>query len=227
MYKDASYKEKFAALADWLPSIIDSVKKDLKNEHLKKDFVFVKKFFPSKNFNKLTNEDLTEAYQKAIAEEEKGEEIAEFVTSRWLIKHGDLYEFFETRLTQINPNFSELEELTSAQAHSLMEEAIREFGAPQTYLFAVLNSVVFPADTFKQLEKRAKQENQQQVEQAQLDAEKMTMDQVKKEFEREIARLTDKYEKKLAGLQKKYLTDVEGLKKQIAQLQRKLHEKAS
>lgn len=83
MYKNASYKEKFALLNDWFGLVIDSVKKDLKNEHLKKDLYFVKKFLGSKNLNKLTTEDLTEAYQRAIVEEEKGEELAEFITSRW------------------------------------------------------------------------------------------------------------------------------------------------
>src|SRR5262249_28303971 len=130
-------------------------------------------------------------------------------------------------LTRIQPNFTDLEELTAHQAQSLIEESIRQFGAPHTYLFAVLNSVVFPQDIFRQLEQQAKQHHQTHTEQKQVEKEQLAADQLQKSFEREIARLTDKYEKKLSGLQKKYLTDVETLKKQVSQLQRKLQEKAS
>ncbi len=227
MYKNASYKEKFALLNNWFGLVIDSVKKDLKNEHLKKDLYFVKKFLGSKNLNKVTTEDLTEAYQQAITEEEKGEELAEFITSRWLLKNSELYELFESRLSQINPNFTDLEELTVAQAQPLMDDSVRQFGAAQTYLFAVLNSVVFPKEIFQRLEQQAKQESQQEEQEAQVRMEKMTTDNLKKAFETEVSRLTDKYEKKLAGLQKKYITDVDGLKKQIALLQRKLQGKGA
>lgn len=225
MYKDTTYKEKFALLNDWLSLIVDSVKKDLKNEHLKKDIFFVKKFLNSKNLNKITTDDLTEAYQQAISEEEKGEEIAEFITSRWLMKNSELYDFFETRLSQINPNFSDLEELTVDQASSLMEDSVHQFGAPQTYIFAVLNSVVFPKDVYHRLEGQAKQQSQAHTEQTNREAEQLNLENMKSSYEREMARLTDKYEKKLSGLQKKYLADVEALKKQVSHLQRKLHEK--
>lgn len=225
MYKDATYKEKFADLQEWVPFLIESVKKDLRNEHLKKDLYFVKKFLSSKNIHKVTTEELAEAYQKAI-QEEKGEEIAEFITSRWLLKNSELYDFFERQLSQINPDFSNLEELSPEQAQGLIEASIDQFGAPQTYLFSVLNSVVFPKEKFQSLKILAQQHQEDSVKEAQQAAEQLSMEQMRKEFEREMARLTDKYEKKLLGLQKKYLTDVEGLKKQVAQLQRKLqHEK--
>ena len=225
MYKDTSYKDKFALLNDWLSLIVDSVKKELKNEHLKKDIFFVKKFLNSKNLNKITTDELTEAYHQAISEEEKGEEIAEFITSRWLLKNSELYEFFESRLSLINPNFSDLDELTADQAGSLMDDSVRQFGAPQTYIFAVLNSVVFPKDIYHRLEGQAKQQSQALVEETNREAEQLTLENMKSSYDREMARLTDKYEKKLAGLQKKYLTDVEALKKQISNLQRKLLEK--
>lgn len=95
MYKNATYKEKFADLQEWIPLLVEAVKKDLRNEHLKKDLNFVKKFLSSKNVHKVTIEELAEAYQKAIQEEEQGEELAEFITSRWLLKNSELYEFFE------------------------------------------------------------------------------------------------------------------------------------
>jgi hypothetical protein len=227
MYKHATYKEKFADLQHWIPFLIEQVKKDLRHEHLKKDVYFVKKFLSSKNIHKISTEELAAAYQKAIREEEKGEELAEFITSRWLLKNGDLYEFFERQLSQINPDFSNLEEIDPSQAKTLIEASVSEFGAPQTYLFAVLNSVVFPKESFLNLKMQAMEHQENQEEEARKVSEQLNIDQMRKDFEREMVRMTDKYEKKLAGLQKKYILDVDNLKKQMAQLQRKLQEKST
>lgn len=227
MYKNATYKEKFADLQEWIPFLVESVKKDLRNEHLKRDLYFVKKFLSSKNIHKLTTEELAEAYRKAIQEEEQGEELAEFITSRWLLKNSELYEFFEQQLSQIDPDFTNLEELNLEQAQALIDASINQFGAPETYLFSVLNSVVFPKESFQSLKTQALQHHEKQEEESLKAAEMLNIDQVRKNFEREMARLTDKYEKKLAGLQKKYVADVENLKKQVAQLQRKLQEKST
>lgn len=222
MYKNATYKEKFAHLQEWLPLLVDAVKKDLRNEHLKKDLDFVKKFLPSKNIHKATTDELSQAYQKAIQEEEQGEELAEFITSRWLLKNSELYEFFEQQLSQIHPDFTTLEEIKPEQAQSLIDASIHVFGAPHTYLFSVLNSVVFPEENFHKLKLQAQQHQESHVKQSQQVAEQLNVEQMRKTFELELSRLTDKYEKKLAGLQKKYVIDVDNLKKQVAQLQRKL-----
>lgn len=227
MYKNATYKEKFADLQEWIPLLIDAVKKDLRNEHLKKDFFFVKKFLSSKNIHKISTDELAQAYQKAIQEEEQGEELAEFITSRWLLKNSDLYEFFEQQLSQINPDFTNLEEIAPAQAQALIDASVREFGAPHTYLFSVLNSVVFPKENFQKLKTQAQQHQEKQEEETRQNIDQMNADQMRKSFEREMARMADKYEKKLTGMQKKYVTDIENLKKQLAQLQRKLQEKSA
>jgi hypothetical protein len=224
MYKNATYKEKFADLKEWIPYLVESVKKDLRNEHLKNDMYFVKKFLASKNIHKATTEELAQAYDKAIQEEEHGEDLAEFITTRWLLKNSELYEFFEKQLSQIHPDFASLEEITPPQAQIVIEAANREFGAPQTYLFSVLNSVVFPAESFEKLKAKAKDQQVKQEEESLREEEQLSVEQMRREFERENARLTDKYEKKLAGLHKKYLADTEALKKQLAALQRKIHQ---
>lgn len=225
MYKNATYKEKFADLKEWMPIIIDSVKKDLRNDHLKKDLYFVKKFLSSKNIQKVTTEELTQAYQQAIQEEEKGEEIAEFIVSRWLLKNTELYNLFETNLSRISSDFTVLEDLSPSDAQTLAESSTKEFGPIPTYLFAVLNSVVFPKETFDQLKRQAKDALHHQSTHAATEQEKATLESMQRACEREIARIEDKYEKKLAGMQKKYLLDVEQLKKQMAALQRKLQAK--
>lgn len=227
MYKNATFKEKYADLENWIPYLIESVKKDLRNEHLKKDYYFVKKFLPSKNIHKATTEELSEAYRKAIQEEPEGEKLAEFITSRWLLKNSELYEFFERNLSKIDPNFTDLEEIDPLKAQSLIAASVEEFGALHTYLFSVLNSVVFPKESFQQLKNEALEAQQKQSTETKRRVEEHSAEQMRKNFEVEIARLTDKFEKKLAGLQKKYHTDVECLKNQVAQLQRKLQGKGA
>lgn len=223
MYKNATYKEKFADLQEWIPFLVESVKKDLRQEHLKKDFAFIKKYLSSKNIHKVTTEELAAAYQKAI-QEEHGEELAEFITSRWLLKNSELYEFFEQQLSQLYPDFTNLDELAHEEAERLMDASISQFGAPQTYLFSVLNSVVFPKESFRKLKIKAEEHQHKEEQEERQAVEQLGVEQMRKNFEREMARMTDKYEKKLAGMQKKYVVDIENLKKQIAQLQRKLQE---
>jgi hypothetical protein len=223
MLKNTTYKEKFAMLASWMTLIVDSVKKDIKNEHLKKDVAFVRQYFSGKNFNKLSTQELAQAYGHAIANGENGEELAEFVSNRWLLKHSDLYHHFEQELSKIDPNFSDLEVMPKEPSIAIMEKAVQQFGAPQTYLFCVLNSVVFPEDVYKILSNRAEHHVKESITEAEAQKEQLSVENMKKNYEQQIARVTDKYEKKLSGLQKKYVHDVDGLKKQIATLQRKLN----
>jgi len=225
MYKNASYKEKYAALDEWLPSIIEVVKRDLKNEHLRKDLAFIKKYFSSKNPQKISTDEMVEAYRRALADESNANELGEFITARWLLKHSELYEHFERELSQISPDFTALDEIETEAAKEIVSGSVQSFGALPTYLFAVLNSVVFPSDIFHQLQHHAREEHGKQKEEATISQERQSLDNMQRSFEAEIARTTDKYEKKIAGLQKKYITDTENLKKQIAALQRKLNEK--
>ena len=219
--KNATYKDKFAMLKEWLPSMFDSVKKDLRGEHLKQDPLFTKKYFAGKNLNKLTVEELVDGYTQAV--NDGLEQVGEFISNRWLLKNTEVYNYFETQLQQINPNFQEIDELDKDHSLKLIDGATKEFGAPRTYLFAVLNSVVFPKEVYKQLGDKAKDARHAEEHHEKVTAEKESLAQIQKHHERELARVTDKFEKKLAGMQKKYLTDVETLKKQVATLQRKLN----
>lgn len=224
MYKDATFKQKFVDLEQWLPQMIESIKKDLKQDHLKKDIYFVKKFLPTTNLAKITTEEMVDAYTKAIQEEEKGEQVGEFLASRWLVKHSDVYDFFEKKLSAIAPDFTNIEEIDPSTAKALIEASTKEFGPSRTYLFSVLNSVVFPEEAYLLLRKNAAL-HQEEVEKTEKEAlDRSSRESLERSYVTEISRLTDKYEKKLSGLQKKYITDVEQLKKQVALLQRKLHE---
>lgn len=222
MYKEATFKQKFAELKEWVPAIVETVKKDLKNEHLKKDIFFVKKFFGTKNILKITSEELAEAYERAIQEEEKGEDIGEFIASRWLLKNSEMYHFFEDKLSKMYSDFTELQEIEPKNAEELIRSSNEEFSPVHTYLFSVLNSVVFPDAYFVRLKSEAQQYSKEKKKEEEKAVAAHTVEQMQNNHQLEVARLTDKYEKKLAGLQKKYVQDVESLKKQISALQRKL-----
>lgn len=221
MLKDTTFKDKFATLEGWMPLIVDAIKRDLRNEHLRQDIAFVKRYFPGKNVAKLSSEELAPAYLDVLKSGEKSEELGEFIANRWLLKHSELYDYFERELSQITPDFNQLTTLERDVAAQMMERAVAEFGAIQTYLFCVFNSVVFPADVYAILSKKADHHaHSSRIEEAKKH-EDASVEAMKRGYEQQIARLTDKYEKKLSGLQKKYAVDISDLKKQIVALQRK------
>lgn len=225
MYKDSTYRDKFAHLKVWMPTIAEVVKKELKGELSNTGSEFVKKYFPGKNVSKLTPQELASGFLSAIETEEHGEAIGEFVANSWLLKNTDVYDFFEKELKKISGNIEEIDVLEAAKAKELSDSAVSEFGAKKVYLFSVMNSVVFPKQTFEELEKIAHQDVQNQEELKIQKEEALTLEKVRVNAETQIARLKDKYEKKLAGLEKKYLQDVASLKKQISNLQKQLQAK--
>jgi hypothetical protein len=225
MLKEATYKDKFHLLDPWLPQILQTVKSALKNEHLREDPQFVKKYFGNKSLNKLTETDLAEGYRKALQEEESAEKIAEFISNHWLLKHTELYQYFEEQLQAIDPNFTEIEELDLAIATTLMNHATQQFGAMKSYLFSVINSVVFPQTTYEKLRQLALQEERTQQQEEQVAGAFASLSALQTSYETKMARLSDRYEKKLQGLEKKYCNDTAVLKKQVATLQKKLNER--
>lgn len=220
-----SYRQKTVLLEPWMPSIMAKVKKDLRQEHLAKDRPFCNKYFPSQNIHRLQPVELAQAYSRAIAEEEQGEQIAEFVFHRWLLKHTDVYHFFEKELTAITPDFTALERLTVEQGRSIQERARGHFDAEAIYLFSVVNGVVFDASVMEELREEALKLLSKRDESQVQDDQQKSWEKKIQDSEMQIARLTDRYEKKLAGWERKYDQDIAALKKQIAQLQRQLQEK--
>lgn len=220
MLKDTSYQEKIVILSQWLVAIIDLIKKDLKNEHLKKDRIFCKKYFLGKSSNVLKSEEMAPAYRADIAEGNVG--LAEFIATRWLLKNGDIYHYFESELKAYTLDFEMIDELPAELSEKLIEHSIHEFGAQKTYLFSVFNSVVFPEVYYKNLKELAEaesnQEKNQKEEQKKIENQEMQLLSLQKE----VAAQSERYEKKLSGLQKKYLQDVDALKKQISHLHKKL-----
>lgn len=223
MLKDATYKEKCLRLKSWMPQIMETVKKDLKNDHLKKDFRFVKKYLTGKNINKLTTQDFVEAYVSALEQEENAEEIAEFVTNRWLIKNTELYDYFEKALSEISTDFTQLAEIEPKKSQEIIDRSVVSFGAPRTYVFSIMNSVVFPTEIYEKLDMRAKEAQKKAEHEEAIQQKHIAHESLKQHYEEQIARLTDKYEKKLSGMERKYFQDIDALRKQIIALQKRLN----
>jgi hypothetical protein len=220
MLKEMNYQKKFELLEPWFAHIIESVKKDIRQEHLAKDRQFTKNFFGNKPVIRITNEELVDVYNRLIKEGQ--EQIAEFVAVRWLLKHTELYNYFEHKLSKISPDFDKLEVLNDQDSQEILKGAIDEFGSVKSYLFTVFNSVVFPESHLSALRSKAAEELSN-FETAKVKAEEAaSIEELKKAFGIEMQRVHDRYEKKISGLQKKYIQDTENLKKQISGLQRKL-----
>lgn len=220
MLKETGYQEKFEMLKPWLLGIIGLIKKDLKNEHLRIDRAFCKKFFLGKSPQLLSAEEMRDAYETDIASGNIG--LAEFITSRWLLKNTDIYGFFEEKLRVIHPQFEEMNELPQAVGESLMEESVRDYGALKTYIFSVFNSVVFSEEVYRKLRALAEVDGEKREEEKRNFEALESIETLQKRHIREISSMQDRYEKKLSGMEKKYVRDMDAMKKQLSQLQKKL-----
>ncbi len=210
-------ENQFQALQNWTQQILDTIKKDIKTDHLHTDPAFYRNYFGNRPQNRLTSEEIFAAYEKELL---KGnEELAEWVVNRWVFKHGDLYQHFAERLERINPDFSEIKELSEAESEEILKGAFENFGAIQTYLFTVLNGVVFPKKVIEKLANAAELEKLAQEKAGVEEAKREGFEKEIASLQREIARLNDK----IAGVQRKYTTDTEALKKQIKALQCKMN----
>ncbi len=219
MIKEDSYRIKFDKLQPWINDIFQAVKKDLRNDHLLKTPSFVQKYFPKRALDKLTNEEFAAAYLKEIAEGD--EELGEKVVARWVMKNAELYQFFATELSKVNPKFDEIESLPPEVSSFLLNTSVGQYGAAPTYIFCVLNAVVLTEEQLNRLREMAVAESAQsktQEEKRSFDS----IESVREHYEKEIRKLTEKYEKRMQGVERKYVQDVEGLKKQISQLHKKL-----
>ena len=205
------------------PTILDAIKRDIKTDHLPASPAFARTHFGNRPLNRLTTEEIFAAYEKDLLAGDA--DLAEWVVNHWVFQHGDVYNHFAERLSQISEDYSEIQGLTEEESEKVLEGAISSFGALNVYLFSVLNGVVFPESVFQSLREAALKEEAAQQKEAAAADERQTVEQMKEKFAREIARVQEKCEGKIAGVLKKYATEVEALKKQIRSLQKQIASK--
>lgn len=222
MIKEDPYSLKFDKLGPWVIDIFQVIKKELRNDHLLKSPAFIQKYFPKRSLDKLTIDEFANAYVKEIAE--GNEELGEKVVARWVLKNAELYQFFVTELSKINPKYDEIDDLSAEISSFLLNTSVNRFGASATYIFSVLNAVIFSEEQFCKLREMALLEKSQEKP---LEVKRTfeSMEAIQEHYEKEIRKLTEKYEKRMQGVERKYIQDVEGLRKQIAQLHKKIGER--
>lgn len=207
--KEASYLQKFQLLAPYHRQMLETIKKDLKQEHLSQDKSVHKKYFGNRPLHRITIDELATVYSPLLLE---SEQCGEFVASRWVFKHMEIYEFFSRKLEQLDPNFEQLSELKPEFSHQLAEESAAAFGPKATYIFCVLNSVIIRAADFQSLQMRSDEES------------KNGLMKSGEESGGEIERLEQRYQRKFEGLDRRHQSEIKALKSQIAHLSRRLGE---
>jgi len=221
MLKETTYQEKIASINPWLVEVVDVVKKDLKQEHLRIDKDFCRRYFLGKGPHQVTSTEMATAYAADIAAGNVG--LGEFIATRWLIKNTDVYDFFANKLQALTPDFDKIPELDPVLGEQLAKEAVGAFGAVRTYLFSVLNFVAFSSHLMEQLRQQAEKETVEGTQkQEELLLEK-NLQNLQRRHQREISALMERHEKQLSGLQKKYLKDTELLKEHVRRLQSQLN----
>jgi hypothetical protein len=217
-------KEKFQTIEPWLVQILHTIKKEIKTEHLSKSPSFYKTYFGNRPLNRLTNEEICTVYQKELLQGEN-EEIGEWVINRWVFRHGDIYQHFADRLSQIHPDFDTIKNLDDAQSEKVLSGSVEAFGALPVYLFAILNGVVLSPSALKSLRETAEKEQAAQTQEKAALERSENLEQMLERQKNEMLRLEKKYEDKLAGVMKKHAVDVAALKSQIRSLQHQLSSK--
>src|SRR5690242_12352675 len=102
MIQEDPYQLKFAKLLPWAAEIFQAIKREIKGDYVRQHPQFVYKHFQKRALDKLTMEEITAACTQEITD--GNEEFAEWVVTRWVMKHAEMYQYFATELSKINPH---------------------------------------------------------------------------------------------------------------------------
>lgn len=216
MVKTMSFQEKIEKLAEWIPQILEEIKREIKRDHLRKAPIFSRRFFAGKNINTITTEEIVTVYTSLMKSGDS--DFLDQIGYLWQLKHPELHPFFESNLKTISPNVSEITKIDDVFAAEIVEEAVTKFGAVNTYLFALLYEVALSDALFDNLRERAFEETRVTKIASEQEEEARNCEQLRMQHERLMARMREKYEKKLTALEDKYHTDVGRLRQELAEL---------
>jgi|GEM_PF-891652 len=223
MMTESAYRGKFSLLQPFAEEIFRAIKKEIKSEMAGKNSMLRKKVgvLP----NGVETKELSSLFLKNIITEEteEGEELGEWVASVWINKRGEIFKSFHNALSKISDRYDTLTSLPEEVEKQIFEKAVSDFGALDTYIFAVLNSVVFSEKTFEKLAKFAQTEAEGKKTGKEGDLA-FSVEKAQKNFERQIEKIIEKYENRLLGVTKRHQMEVAGYRKQISGLQKKLDE---
>ena len=220
MIKDIVLKSKFAFLQEFFGKIIHDIRKDVRQEHLKKDRAFIQKHFGKNSIDKVSVEEMEKAYFTELSEE-GNDDLSNWVISKWILKHAEVYEYFVTELTKVNPKFEEISLLDVETGKSIASRAVDKFGVEDTLIFSVLNSVAFSDQIFEALKDEALKQLAAKKDVIKKEGT-VSVEDLLKQHQIELSRLSERYENRLQAVSRKYIQDIEGLKKQLASMQKRL-----
>lgn len=206
---------RYSLLTPWFFDIMNVVKKDCKNEHLKLNPGFVREHFSGMPLHRITIEEMRAVYLRLILG--GNDQLAEFVSNRWLFRNMELYNFFEQALSEVSPDFEKIPELTQEQAEKLIQQASEKFGCENVFCFVVVNEVVIPQDVFNKLQRQAVEALAKRQKEEE-DGECTSQDK----WRQEIERLKERQEKKIQEMIKRQQQEVQRLNSEIAKLKEAL-----
>jgi hypothetical protein len=139
MIKDLPLKSKFEYLSPVFSNILQDIRRDIRNEHMKQDREFVQKYF-SRSYIESSSSEIEKAYYHEIVAQ-GNEVLADWIVSKWILRHAEVYEFFVSELSKINENFEEIEMIDGNVAKSIVARSVELHGLEDTFIFSLLNSV--------------------------------------------------------------------------------------
>lgn len=216
MVKSISYQEKVEKIGEWIPQILEEIKREIKREHLRKAPAFLQKFFGGKNINAITTEEIVDVYTALLKRSEP--QFVDQICYFWQVKHPELYPFFQSKLQVISEDVAEITEIEDALACKIVEESVAQFGAVNTYLFSLFYEVALSDAIFESLRARALEETKSASAIAQQEEETRNCELLRIQHERLMTRMREKYEKKLSALEEKYHTDIGRLRRELTEL---------
>lgn len=220
MVKTISYQEKMEKVAEWIPQILEEIKRDIKREHLRKVPLFSQRFFSGKNIASVTTEEIIEVYTTLLKRGES--QLFDQVCYFWQVKHPEIYPFFQSKLSTLSEDVSTITEIDDTLAKEIIDQAVAEFGAVNTYLFAYFYEVAFSEAIYEALRERALVETHTLRAQQNQEEEARDCALLRAQHERILVRMREKYEKKLAALEDKYHTDIGRLRQELALLRQEV-----
>lgn len=208
---------RFSLLTPWFFDIMNAVRRDCKNEHLRLNPSFVREHFSGMPLHRITVDEMRAVYLRLILG--GNEHLAEFVSNRWLFRNMELYTLFEKTLSEVSPDFEKISELSVQQAERLIQEASSKFGSENVFCFVVLNDVVVPQDVFDRLQRQAVED----LAKRQREAESQEVP-VEEKYRLEIERLKDRQEKRIQEMTKRHQQELQRLNGEIAKLKNELQQ---
>ena len=146
-------KNQFQALQNWTQEVLNAIKKDIKTDHLHTDPVFYRPILAIA----LKIDSLPRRFSQLMKKSclKGNEDLAEWVVNRWVFQaRRPLSALCRAAQRDQSQTLIRFKSLLKRRVKRVLEGAPEAFGAIPTFLFSVLNGVVFPESVLERLRRR-------------------------------------------------------------------------